>query len=101
MSKRSRFDELVLRLFKEVPYIGEQLARDYETHTTLREFIKYGSWISLQFFALRAPMVWLMVEKVGVHYIMADYVAGLILAVAGFFVSKFWIFKFTRGEDEN
>lgn len=42
-------------------------------------------------------MVWVLVERAGVHYLLASYTAGLILAVAGFFVSKLWIFAQLKG----
>ena len=67
----------------------------------VQRFLKYGGWIAFQFWIIRAPFTWWMVgiipDKVNlfIHtvpdYILADFIAGLILAVAGFFVSEYKI----------
>lgn len=67
----------------------------------VQRFFKYSGWIAFQFWVIRAPFTWWMVgvipDKVNlfIHtvpdYIFADFVAGLLLAVAGFFVSEYKI----------
>lgn len=64
----------------------------------VQRFLKYGGWIAFQFWVIRAPVTWWMVgiipDKVNllIHtvpdYILADFIAGLFLALAGFLVSE-------------
>lgn len=92
-SPRARLEKYLSDFFIFAPPPLLAALEILRANQTLWEFFKYGSWISLQFFIFRVPMVLLMVERMGVHYIWADYVAGIILAVTGFFVSKYWIWR--------
>jgi hypothetical protein len=82
-----------------------------ESSPIVQRFLKYGGWIAFQFWIIRAPLTWWMVsvipDKVNllIHtvpdYIVADFIAGLILAVAGFFVSEYQIWGHGGVQDED
>jgi len=97
------FDSVVVELLGYIPTFGKPLIKLYTENTVFMRFFKYGFWIAVQFWLLRAPMVWLIVGRIPgninllIHtvpsYLVADFVVGLILAVAGFLVSEGWIWR--------
>lgn len=74
-----------------------------------QRFLKYGGWIGIQFWLIRAPMTVLftnafpkiidfqLIKFPG--YLLASFTSGSILAVVGFFLSEWWIWKI-KPEDE-
>ena len=70
-----------------------------------QRFMKYGGWIALQFWIIRAPMTVLFTRMFDetitidlfIHvfdipgYLMASFTSGTLLAVVGFFLSERWI----------
>ena len=69
----------------------------------LRRFIKYGLWITFQFWVFRAPITYYLVQALPKNidlylkqvpgYIVADFLAGLTLACAGFFINEYAIWS--------
>jgi len=78
----------------------------------LQRFLKYGGWIALQFWIIRAPMtVWFtgrfpeiisldliinVLEFPG--YLLASFTSGTILAIVGFVLSERWIWRPKKDE---
>ena len=68
-----------------------------------KRFLKYGGWIGLQFWLIRAPMTVLFTgmfpEIIDFQlfkfpgYLLASFTSGTILAIVGFFISEWWIWK--------
>ena len=78
----------------------------------LQRFLKYGGWIFLQFWIIRAPMTVLFTGMFGetitinlfIHvfdvpgYLLASFISGTLLAIVGFFISDMWIWGSKKDE---
>lgn len=70
-----------------------------------QRFIKYGGWIAIQFWIIRAPMTILLTGifpetirlNLFIHviafpgYVLASFTSGSLLAIVGFLLSEWWI----------
>lgn len=75
-----------------------------------KRFLKYGGWIGLQFWLIRAPMTVFFTnafpEIVNLQilkfpgYLLASFTSGTILAIVGFFISEWWIWRKPKDEGE-
>ena len=83
----------------------------YQTRSGITQrFLKYGGWIGLQFWLIRAPMTVLFTnvfpEIVDLQllkfpgYLLASFLSGTILAVVGFFLSEWWIWGKPKDESK-
>ena len=77
-----------------------------------QRFMKYGGWIAIQFWIIRAPMTVLftgMFPKIVrlnllIHilefpgYLLASFISGTLLAIVGFFLSEKWIWRSNKDE---
>jgi len=92
-------------------YVGyiESLTDWYQNQSGMfQRFMKYGGWIFLQFWIIRAPMTVLFTgifpETVSLvvlsfpGYLLASFTSGSLLAIVGFFLSEKWIWR--RKKDE-
>ena len=73
-----------------------------------QRFMKYGGWIAIQFWVIRAPMTvfftnsfpetieLLLVSFPG--YLLASFTSGSLLAIVGFFISEWWIWRSPKVE---
>ena len=67
----------------------------------LQRFLKYGGWIAIQFWIIRAPMTVLLTgifpERISLilidipGYLLASFTSGSLLAIVGFILSERWI----------
>lgn len=71
----------------------------------LQRFLKYGGWIAIQFWIIRAPMTVLLTGifpeiiklNLFIHilefpgYLLASFTSGSLLAIVGFILSERWI----------
>jgi len=78
----------------------------------VQRFLKYGGWIALQFWIIRAPMTVLFTGmfpeiislNLFIHilefpgYLLASFTSGTILAIVGFFLSEKWIWGQKKDE---
>ena len=78
----------------------------------VQRFLKYGGWIALQFWIIRAPMTVLLTGmfpetirlNLFIHvlefpgYLLASFTSGSLLAIVGFFLSERWIWKVKKDE---
>ncbi len=91
----------------------EKLSSWYQDQSgLLQRFIKYGGWIFIQFWIVRAPMTVLFTGlfpgtitlNLFIHvitfpgYLLASFTSGTLLAIVGFFLSERWIWR--QEEDE-
>ena len=92
-------------------YMGyiESLTDWYQNQSgVFQRFMKYGGWIFLQFWIIRAPMTVLFTgmfpETVSLlmisfpGYLLASFTSGTLLAIAGFFLSEKWIWRPKKDE---
>jgi len=74
----------------------------------LQRFLKYGGWIAIQFWIIRAPMtvfftgsfpetIELLFLKIP-GYLLASFTSGTLLAIVGFFLSEWWIWRPKKDE---
>ncbi len=75
----------------------------------LQRFLKYGGWIFIQFWIIRAPMTvfltnifpetisFLVIGFPG--YLLASFTSGTVLAIVGFFLSEKWIWRKMENEE--
>ena len=73
-----------------------------------QRFMKYGGWIFLQFWIIRAPMTVLLTgmfpETVSLlvisfpGYLLASFTSGTLLAIVGFLLSERWIWRPKKDE---
>jgi len=74
----------------------------------LQRFLKYGGWIAIQFWIIRAPMtvfftgcfpetIELLFLKIP-GYLLASFTSGTLLAIVGFFLSEWWIWRPRKDE---
>ena len=73
-----------------------------------QRFMKYGGWIAIQFWIIRAPMTvfftnafpetieLLLLKFPG--YLLASFTSGTLLAIVGFFLSEKWIWRPKKDE---
>lgn len=95
------FDSFVASVCGFLPYIGNPILKYYTENETFSRFVKYGVSISIQFWLLRAPLVWwltgILPDKVNViviefpGYLLASFSIGLILTIGGFFINEYWV----------
>ncbi len=74
----------------------------------VQRFLKYGGWIALQFWLIRAPMTMFLTnifpEVIALAfikfpgYLLASFTSGTLLAIAGFFLSERWIWRPKKDE---
>ena len=87
-------------------YIGfiEKVTEWYQNQSgPFQRFMKYGGWIALQFWIVRAPMTIFLTnafpETVDLvllrfpGYVLASFTSGSLLAIVGFFLSEWWIWR--------
>lgn len=86
------FDSLVLGVFGQIPYLGPKLAYHY-LNSWFGRFVKYGTWILLEFWLVKGPMTWLFTDIVGLWYVLSAFIAGTVCTVIGFGLSELWIWK--------
>jgi len=70
---------------------------------SLQRFLKYGGWIALQFWIIRAPMTVFFTNSFPdiieipffkfPGYLLASFTSGTLLAIVGFFLSEWWIWR--------
>jgi len=75
-----------------------------------KRFLKYGGWIGIQFWLIRAPMTMLFTgmfpEIIDFQlfkfpgYLLASFASGTILAIVGFFISELWIWRRKSDEED-
>ena len=87
----------------------EKLTDWYQNQSgVFQRFMKYGGWIFLQFWIVRAPMTVLFTgmfpETVSLlvislpGYLLASFTSGTLLAIVGFFLSEKWIWRKKKDE---
>ena len=91
----------------------ETLYEWYQKQSGLfQRFMKYGGWIALQFWIIRAPMTVLLTgmfpETISLNlfihvlefpgYLLASFTSGSLLAIVGFVLSERWIWKAKKDE---
>lgn len=83
-------------------YVNTLLGWYNQLPEIMQRFIKYGGWISLQFWVVRAPMTVFLAntfpETIDFFikfpgYLLASFLSGTILAIVGFFISEWWIWR--------
>jgi len=97
---------------KYIEYI-EGLREWYQKQSgPVQRFLKYGGWIALQFWVIRAPMTVLFTgmfpETISLNliihiiefpgYLLASFTSGTLLAIVGFFLSEKWIWRTNKDE---
>lgn len=81
----------------------------YQNQTgVFQRFMKYGGWIALQFWLIRAPMTIFLtnifpeiikfpfIQFPG--YLLASFISGTLLAIVGFILSEKWIWRPPKDE---
>jgi len=53
----------------------------------------YGSWIFLEYWFVKAPMIYLFTDILSVWYVISAFVAGIICTIIGFVLSEFGIWR--------
>ena len=86
----------------------ESLTEWYQNQSGLfQRFMKYGGWIFIQFWIIRAPMTVFFTGmfpeivrlNLFIHvlefpgYLLASFTSGTLLAIVGFFLSEKWIWR--------
>jgi len=87
------FDWFVGWICDNTPYIGKYMRIAYFDDPRVQRFIKYAFILTLQFWGLRAPLVWLLTEYLKLHYLLSSFSIGVFLAVLGFIWNEFWIWR--------
>lgn len=72
---------------------GLKLYEMYDKDAQLKRFTKFGVSLFIEFWLLRAPLEWAMVNLAGWHYLVSSFLSGLILAIVGFFLNDGWIWR--------
>lgn len=90
MNLMKRFDEAFDRgMIYLLTYV--HLDGYYQTHTMLQRFMKYGSWIMLEYWFIKGPLTALFTEGFGLWYVISAFFSGLICTVFGFFLNDSWV----------
>jgi len=91
----------------------ETLTKWYQKQSgPLQRFIKYGGWIFIQFWVIRAPMTIFFTNSftetikinLFIHileipgYLLASFTSGTLLAIVGFILSEKWIWRIKKAE---
>lgn len=82
----------------------ESLTDWYQNQSGIfQRFMKYGGWIFLQFWIIRAPMTVFLTnafpESISLilvsipGYLLASFTSGTLLAIVGFLLSEKWIWR--------
>ena len=112
MSEQEETNE-IMRYWKTYTGYIETLTEWYQNQSGLfQRFMKYGGWIFIQFWIVRAPMTVFFTGifpeivrlNLFIHilefpgYLLASFLSGTLLAIVGFFLSEKWIWR--TKEDE-
>ena len=88
-------------------YIEKVMEWYHQQSGPFQRFMKYGGWIAMQFWIIRAPMTVLFTGmfpevitlNLFIHiiafpgYLLASFTSGTLLAIVGFFLSERWIWR--------
>lgn len=66
--------------------------KDHETEGMRKQLSLYLAVILVNL-AINALFVYLLVEHIGIWYMLAQIISGLVIAIESFFIYKFFIFK--------
>ena len=94
------FDDLVVSFLGYIP-MGDKIIKYYNENDVFKRFFKYGVSISIQFWILRAPLVWwltgVLPDTINIFfhqfpgYLLASFVIGTVLTIGGFFINEYWV----------
>lgn len=82
------FDTVMLTLLKYV-----KLDEYYRTHATFQKFVKYGSWITMEYWLVKGPLTILFTSLFHLWYVLSAFLAGLICTIIGFVLSHYWVWR--------
>lgn len=82
------FDQGMIALLKII-----HLDNYYRTNSTFQKFMKYGSWITLEYWFVKGPLTALFTERFGFWYVVSAFFSGLICTVIGFVLSHWWVWR--------
>lgn len=86
-------DNIIKEGLEHIPYFGKIISDKYNANPTIQRFFRYSLLIAIQFWLLRAPLVWFLKEKIGFNYLVADFGVGTLLIITSFIFKHFWIWK--------
>lgn len=59
----------------------------------LRRLIEFIVAAVLIYAVVKAPVMWICTDVLGLHYLVGGFIAGSIVTLANFLPSEFWIWK--------
>lgn len=96
------FDYLFYYICSHIPVLGEPVKNYYTDHAWFKRFAKFGSSTLVMYWLLKGPLLWVLtltLPSVNLllfvipSYVMAGFLAGLIVTVIGFVVNEVWVWK--------
>jgi len=87
------FDTLFRQIALKIPAIGKPLEEYYVKHNWFKRFVKFGTMDLLIYWLLKAPLLIILTDWLGIWYALAAFIVGLIITVLGFSFSELWIWK--------
>lgn len=64
-----------------------------KTHPKLLRLGKFILSAFIIYFICKAPVIWLLTDIAGVHYVLSGAIAGATITLLNFIPSEFWIWK--------
>lgn len=96
------FDYLFNHLVVEVPVVGKSLSKYYHSHNWFQRLVKFTCYTTILFWLVKGPLIGILaltlpnlnlLVVVVPSYILAAFLAGIIISLISFVLSEIWVWK--------
>jgi len=77
--------DMIDRLFQKIPVL--------KNHATLQRLTKFVLSAFLIYMVCKAPVMLVLTEICGVHYVLSGFIAGSVLTLLNFVPSEYWVWR--------
>lgn len=86
-------EKKLTKLLEKIEKLLEQLPVFLKGYPRLYRLCKYIFSAFVIYFVFKTPVIMLLTEIVGLHYVISGFVAGSILTLMEFIPNEFWVWK--------
>lgn len=77
--------DVIDRLFQKIPML--------KNHATFQRLLKFMLSAFMIYMVFKAPVMLVLTEICGVHYVLSGFIAGSVLTLLNFVPSEYWVWK--------
>ncbi len=96
------FDKYVAKTIAIIPLLGKRLAKEYLAKLWMQQLARFVLQTFVVFWLVKSPLIYMLTAMlppislvlfVIPSYLLAAFVAGVIVTLVGFIITKHWVFK--------